>query len=204
MEKTKQTFFKQQPKVTVCESGRIMVCLNEVEKDGIVGMAIRDGGGLELSKVGNMKMCEYDVYWIDPSESPIVPDMDAEILALKSAKEEILAEITAYDASDAVNVFTINGKKAWLDKATRVGLQNSVTILKDSGRDEMLLWIRDVSIETTCDKVLQFLAELEIYAVGCFNATAGHKQAVSELDDIGEVLEYDYKSGYPEMLDVIL
>lgn len=204
MEKTKQTFFKQQPKVTVCESGRIMVCLNEVEKDATVGMAFREGGELELSKVGSMKMYEYDVYWIEPSESPIVPDMDTEILALKSAKEEILAEITAYDASDAVNVFTINGKKAWLDKATRVGLQNSVTILKDSGRDEMQLWIGDVSIETTCDKVLQFLAELEIYAVGCFNATETHKQVVSELDDIGDVLGYDYKSGYPEPLDIVM
>lgn len=204
MEKTRQTFFKQQPKVTVCDSGRIMVCLNEVEKDTTVGMAFRDGGELELSQVGSVKMYEYDVYWIEASESAIVPDMDAEILALKAAKEEILAEITAYDASDAVNVFTINGEKAWLDKATRVGLQNSVTILKKSGRDKVLLWVEDVSIETTCDKVLQFLAELEIYAVGCFNATETHKQAVSELDDIGEVLEYDYKSGYPEPLDVVL
>lgn len=204
MEKTKQTFFKQQPKVTVCESGRIMVCLNEVEKDGIVGMVIRDGGEQELSKVGCTKMYEYDVYWIEPFESPVVPDMDAEIFALKSAKKEILAEITAYDASDAVNVFTINGKKAWLDKATRVGLQNSVAILKKSGRDNVLLWVEDDSIETTCDNVLQFLTELEIYAVGCFNATETHKRSVSELDDIGEVLDYDYKSGYPEPLDIVM
>lgn len=204
MEKTKQTFFKQQPKVTVCESGRIMVCLNEVEKNATVGMAFREGGEIELSQVSSMKIYEYDVYWIESSESSIVPDMDDEILALKSAKEKILAEITAHDASDDVNVFTINGKKVWMDKATRVGLQNSVTILKESGRDKMLLWVGDVSIETACGKVLQFLADLEIYAVGCFNATAEHKHTVGELEDIGEVLEYDYKSGYPEPLNVTL
>lgn len=204
MEKTRQFFFKQQPKVTVCESGRIMVCLNEEVKETVVGMAANDGNEKVLEQVGTTKMYYYDVYWIESSEAAIMPDVDAEALALKAAKAEILAEITAYDASSAVNIFTINGKKAWLDKATRVGLQNSVTILKDSGRDKMLLWVEDVSVETNCDKVLQFLSELEIYAVGCFNATSEHRQAVNELDDIGEVLDYDYKSGYPKVLDVIL
>ena len=44
------------------------------------------------------------------------------------------------------------------------------------------------------------LSALEMYALECFNVTAAHKKSVSELDNIEEVLTYDYKSGYPEKL----
>ena len=42
--------------------------------------------------------------------------------------------------------------------------------------------------------------QLENYAFDCFNVTAAHKKAVSELKSIEEVESYDYKTGYPEML----
>ena len=41
-----------------------------------------------------------------------------------------------------------------------------------------------------------------MYALECFNVTASHKQAVSELTTIEEVEAYDYKAGYPKMLEM--
>ena len=53
--------------------------------------------------------------------------------ALVLAKKAKIAEISAYDTSDKVNGFILNGQIVWLDKATRVGLMNSTTIERDLG-----------------------------------------------------------------------
>ena len=54
-------------------------------------------------------------------------------LKLKQAKVDKIEEIAAYDTSDKVNGFILNGQIVWLDKATRVGLMNSTTIERDLG-----------------------------------------------------------------------
>ena len=126
--------------------------------------------------------------------------MDA--LKLEEAKAEKIAEITAYDTSDKVNGFMLNGLLVWLDKATRVGLMNSTTISKAAGQQTTTLWLGGLKLVVDCDKAIQLLSALEMYALECFNVTASHKQAVSELTTIEEVEAYDYKAGYPKMLEM--
>lgn len=115
-------------------------------------------------------------------------------------KKAMLAYIEKYDASSSVNSFLLNGMQVWLDKATRVGLMNSTTIAKAMGQQKTTLWLGSYQLEVDCDKAIQLLSALEMYALECFNVTAAHKKAVSELDNIEGVLTYDYKSGYPEKL----
>ena len=115
-------------------------------------------------------------------------------------KKAMLAYIEKYDASSSVNSFLLNGMGVWLDKATRVGLMNSTTIAKSMGQQKTTLWLGSYQLEVDCDKAIQLLSALEMYALECFNVTAAHKKAVSELDNIEGVLTYDYKSGYPEKL----
>ena len=115
-------------------------------------------------------------------------------------KKAMLAYIEKYDSSTAVNSFLLNGMEVWLDKATRVGLMNSTTIAKSMGQKTTTLWLGSYQLEVDCDKAIQLLSALEMYALECFNVTAAHKKAVSELDNIEDVLTYDYKSGYPEKL----
>lgn len=115
-------------------------------------------------------------------------------------KKAMLAYIEKYDASLSVNSFLLNGMQVWLDKATRVGLMNSTTIAKAMGQQKTTLWLGSYQLEVDCDKAIQLLSALEMYALECFNVTAAHKKAVSELDNIEGVLTYDYKSGYPEKL----
>lgn len=116
-------------------------------------------------------------------------------------KKAMLAYIEKYDASSSVNSFLLNGMEVWLDKATRVGLMNSTTIAKSMGQQKTTLWLGSYQLEVDCDKAIQLLSALEMYALECFNVTAAHKKAVSELDDnIEGVLTYDYKSGYPDKL----
>lgn len=122
--------------------------------------------------------------------------------ALTLAKKAKIAEIIAYDTSSSVNGFMLNGLLVWLDKATRVGLMNSTTIAKAAGQETTTLWLGGLKLVVDCDKAIQLLSALEMYALECFNVTASHKAAVNELKSIEEVEVYDYKTGYPKMLEM--
>lgn len=111
-----------------------------------------------------------------------------------------VTEIEAYDTSSKVNGFVLNGMTVWLDKATRVGLMNSTTIAKAAGQETTTLWLGDVKLEVDCDKAIQLLSALEMYALECFNVTAAHKKAVSELKTIKEVEAFDVTADYPKQL----
>lgn len=119
---------------------------------------------------------------------------------IEEAKEMLLAEIEAYDTSPAVNGFALNGTVVWLDKATRVGLMNSTSITKAMGQPTTTLWLGESKMEVPCDTAIQLLSALEMYALECFNVTAAHKKAVSELNSIEEVEKYDITAGYPAQL----
>ena len=145
---------------------------------------------------------EYDEGEIQKAFIEFTAKMDA--LKLKQAKIEKIAEITAYDTSDKVNGFVLNGLLVWLDKATRVGLMNSTTIAKAAGQQTTTLWLGDVKLEVDCDKAIQLLSALEMYALECFNVTAAHKAAVTDLKTIKEVEAFDVTADYPKQLEMKL
>lgn len=197
MNKTRQIFENPQAQMLVCGSGRVMIALNEehVKTTEQVPVAMNDDGTMEY-ETREKTQYAYDVHWLSlPTTSP----HDAAAV-LSAAKMSMLAEITAYDSSSSVNSFELNGMQVWLDKATRVGLMNSTTIAKSMGQEKTTLWLGSYQLEVDCDKAIQLLSALEMYALECFNVTAAHKKAVSELDNIEGVLTYDYKSGYPDKL----
>lgn len=197
MNKTRQIFETKQAQVLVCGSGRVMVAINEEKLKGTeqVPVAMTKNGVMKY-ETREKTQYAYDVYWITlPSSS----NHDTAAV-LQAARTSMLAEITAYDSSASVNAFLLNGMQVWLDKATRVGLMNSTTIAKNMGQEKTTLWLGSYQLEVDCDKAIQLLSALEMYALECFNVTAAHKKAVSELDNIEGVLTYDYKSGYPEKL----
>ena len=117
---------------------------------------------------------------------------------LAMEKRVKLAAITAYDISDAVNVFEIAGQRAWLDKATRVGLQNSLHVEQEAGHATTLLYLDSVSLSLSIAEALEMLAQLELYAIDCYRQTEAHKAAVNASDNIEYVNGYDYTTGYPE------
>lgn len=122
--------------------------------------------------------------------------------ALEQAKRQKLGEIAAYDTSDKVNGFRLNGSVVWLDKATRVGLMNSTNIAKAMGSKTTTLWLGENKLEVDCDKAIGLLSALEMYALECFNVTASHKAEVGDMADIDKVLAYDVTAGYPKQLEM--
>lgn len=177
-------FMERQQKLTLCKDGRqALVLLNEREEKR--EQETPDDEKMEFT------VFTYDATWLD---------LTKEHDPVAAAREEVLKNIEAYDTSSAVNSFVLNGADVWLDKATRVGLMNSTTIAKATGQATTTLWLGDVKIVVDCDKAIQLLSALEMYALECFNVTAAHKKAVGELTSVEEVLSYDYTKGYPEKL----
>ena len=188
----KNVFMTKQPQIVFSGDNKVLVLLNEQQIAEQLGGSVEAGDSHAVERTAY----QYDCYWLTlPTTAP----HDAAAV-LSAAKTSMLAEITAYDASSSVNSFLLNGMEVWLDKATRVGLMNSTTIAKSMGQQKTNLWLGSYQLEVDCDKAIQLLSALEMYALECFNVTAAHKKAVSELDNIEGVLTYDYKKGYPEKL----
>lgn len=192
MNMEKNVFMTQQPQIVFSGDNKVLVLLNEQQ------IAEQLGGGVEAGDPHAVERTayQYDCYWLTLTTT-VSHDTTA---VLEAAKTEVEAAITSYDSSSAVNSFLLNGMEVWLDKATRVGLMNSTSIAKNIGQEKTSLWLGSYQLEVDCDKAIQLLSALEMYALECFNVTAAHKKAVSELDNIEAVLTYDYKSGYPDKL----
>ena len=126
--------------------------------------------------------------------------IESPISKLDQAKKEVIRKIDEYDTSINVNSFKLNGVDVWLSKDTRVGLMNSINIEKAAGKEESVLWLNGICITINCDAAVQMLSSLELYALACYNKTAEHKLAVSQLTDVSKVKAYDYTAGYPDKL----
>lgn len=135
-----------------------------------------------------------NVYDHEPTEEDKT-NLYAAWLAMEKANKT--HEITAYDTSDNVNVFEIAGMRAWLDKATRVGLVNSLSIEKESGRAESTLFLNGIALVLPINDALAMLETLELYAIDCYRQTEAHKLAVNALAVIEDVQNYDISAGYP-------
>lgn len=119
---------------------------------------------------------------------------------LTIAKRRKVEDIEIYDKSDAVNSFLLNGTENWLDRDTRVAVTRRATATKTLGQETTTLWFGTTALEVSCDKALQLLDDLELYASRCYDTTAAHKKAVSELESVEDLVAYDYTTGYPEKL----
>lgn len=188
----KYYFDEAQPRLTVGE-GVVLLLINGKEDTEISG-GMPDENGMVTTEAVVRKVWVYDGVRLETG------GMTSEAALTAAAQKMVLAEIEKHDTSSAVNGFILNGQRVWLDKATRVGLMNSTTIAKAMGQTTTTLWLGDVKLVVECDKAIQLLSALEMYALECFNVTAAHKKTIAEMTTVEQVLGYDYKEGYPQTL----
>jgi len=119
---------------------------------------------------------------------------------LESAKQEKISEIETYDSSENVNIFYFHNIPCWLDKVTRIGLTNAIEMLRLIGEEMIDVWMGSIKVSLPLNVAEQILAQVEVYALKCYNVTAQHKVNVNNLAIIEEVSDYDYTTDYPEKL----
>lgn len=121
---------------------------------------------------------------------------------LSTAKAQKIAEIDAYDTSPAVNSFTLNGERVWLDFELRDRVYQGNERLQRIGRTGTTLWLGNHCFNLSIEQAQNIISHIEAYAKDCYNVTAAHKKAVSEQTTIEEVEKYDITAGYPEKLEI--
>ena len=139
-------------------------------------------------------------YRYDVAKVPNKFRTEDEVIA--NLKEQKIDEIIKYDISSNVNVFSLNGHDVWLDRDTRVSIMNSTNIEKSFGKTTTTLWLGSMKVVVNVDKAITLLSGLEMYALECYNKTAEHKNNVSGLTAIDDIVSYDYTKGYPEKLEI--
>ena len=120
---------------------------------------------------------------------------------LEVEKKKAIKAIDDYDVSADVNSFFLNGLQVWLDKATRVGLMNSLNIEKTAGKETSTLWFGNIKLNVNTDAAIQMLSSLELYALACYNKTAEHKVNIENMTSVEDVKNYDFTEGYPDKLN---
>ena len=119
---------------------------------------------------------------------------------LATAKVQKIAEIDAYDTSPAVNGFILNGQRVWLDFGLRDRVYQGNERLQRIGLTDTTLWLGKQCYNLSIEQAQNIISHIEAYAKDCYNVTAAHKKAVSELTSIEEVEKYDITAGYPAQL----
>lgn len=164
-------------------------------------IVIRKDGRVTYNPTEDMVLADGWVEYIIPEPKPI-----PEEVLIKQAKLRKIDEINNYDSSKDVNICYIsksgNTIPYWANKSERSSLKSAIHDCIAMGRETYRLDLREfgVSVDINCEKLLQMLSALEVYAIDCYNKTTDHIYAVNNLTTVEEIEEYDYRVGYPEKL----
>jgi len=126
---------------------------------------------------------------------------ERELAVVKMSK---MAELEAYDASDAVNSFRVNvGNEAidtWITPEQRSDYKNSIDAAELLGMTEVHPVLNGVPVTLDIQTAKTALARIQIYANQCYGVTEQHKAAINALNTIEAVEGYDHTTGYPPQL----
>lgn len=177
---------------------------DEISYEGLVEMLIREkftiADQLEILSVQDARVEQF-LEW--RQECRMVARQVLQITeTVESVKEDKLFKLKCYDKSLNVDSFTINGNVEWFDSAKRLSIKNGVESGAALGREVYTIVFNGWNLELPNNMALRLLAQLECYAVECFNVTESHKLSISRLETIEEVNSYDYTKGYPDKLNI--
>lgn len=121
---------------------------------------------------------------------------------LKDAISAKVAEIKAYDQSDAVNSFKLNGMSVWINREDRIGTRRAIELDAEAGKTESDIWLHGFHLRVNCQLAMKLLDMVDSYAYEAYNVTQQHLYAVQQLKTAEDVRKYDHTQGYPEKLDL--
>jgi hypothetical protein len=157
---------------------------------------IKNDGMQTINPTEEMILADGWVEYVTPVYEPTIEDY----------RRDKIREIERHDSSPEVNKCYINTAGTelsyWANKSERISLKSAVNDCIIMNRNTYRLDLRDIglSVDIDCNKLLEMLSALELYAIDCYNKTTDHIFNVNNLNTIEEIKNYDYRSGYPEKL----
>lgn len=129
------------------------------------------------------------IEYIPPQPSP-----------LEKAKADKLAELDAYDSSEAVNGFRIGNQVMWLEPNERANYLLTLQGALEMGVETIPFM--GVTIPTA--EAIRAIKAVNLYAMQCVGVTAQHRANIEALTTIKKVNAYDFTEGYPEQIMINL
>lgn len=121
---------------------------------------------------------------------------------LQQAIDAKVAAIKAYDNSEAVNSFSLNGVSAWINREDRIGTRRAIELDVANGLTESEIWLNGFKLVVNCQLALKLLDAVGHYAYQAYNVTQAHVFTVKQLTSVEEVEKYDHTANYPQKLNL--
>lgn len=121
---------------------------------------------------------------------------------LGQAIEAKVAEIKAYDSSEAVNSFSLNGMPVWIGREDRIGTRRAIELDVENGKTESEIWLNGFKLVVNSQLALKLLDAVGHYAYQAYNVTQAHIFNVKQLASVEEVEKYDHTKNYPPKLNL--
>ena len=115
-------------------------------------------------------------------------------------KQKKLAALSEYDNHEDVNSFTVNGLSAWLTVPERTNYNTSIAAAELLGHETVTFLIAGQVLTVSTLQAKQMLAAVQLYADACYIVTQTHAANIKAMDDVANVMAYDFTQGYPEKL----
>ena len=106
---------------------------------------------------------------------------------LQQAIDAKVAEIKAYDSSEAVNSFSLNGMSAWICREDRIGTRRAIELDVENGKTESEIWLNGFKLVVNSQLALKLLDAVGHYAYQAYNVTQAHIFNVKQLASVEEV-----------------
>lgn len=114
----------------------------------------------------------------------------------KNIKDILNKKIQLYRKSSDIHSFLYQGNEYWLDKENRTSLWN----LSNSSLGDLEFIVGNNIVTMSSLKLKAFLLKLEVYAYKCYVNEFKHLQAVKDLKNLEDIINYDYTTGYPDKI----
>ena len=165
-------------------------------------IVVKKNGKQTFNPSEEMVLADGWVEYVAPT--PVEP---SEIVLLERARRRKLRELHDYDESKEVNncVIVYQGQEIdyWAKPSERTDLKNAIRDCIAIGRENYRLDLRDkgISVVIPCEVLLLMLAQLEVYAIDCYNRTTDHEFFIKSLTTRDEIEAYEFRgNGYPQQL----
>lgn len=158
-----------------------------------------------LSEENGVKRVATARYASEPDAEQVQADYAAwrkrhDNLLLNQAKRDKLVEIYDYNIATEVDGFLLNGTRHWLSLEARKAAKLSTDAHITLGHETTEQYLDGKLYTIPCKTLLLMLAQLEVYALQCYNNALRQRSEVEAMTDIEEVQNYDVRNGYPEQL----
>lgn len=105
--------------------------------------------------------------------------------------------ILEYDKDREINHFNYGNFTYWFSKEERVALKYKFEVLLNHEEYTGIIWFGSRPYEVYPVEVLDFLEDLEYYAIKCNDVTRQHLNEIKNIDNIEDLIKFDITKDYP-------